>query len=55
MSRFDPIQVISRYARFFRDFRDDRRTERLIAQLPANIRKDIGWPDGYRQRVRLGG
>ena len=47
------LGTLVRYARFFRELRAERRTERLIAELPASIRKDIGWPDGYPVRFRM--
>ncbi len=37
-------RVDSQRARW-RALRDEIRTERMISQLPAHIRKDIGWPD----------
>lgn len=30
-----------------------RRTERFIHNLPAEIQKDIGWPDGGTRRRQL--
>lgn len=28
-------------------------TQRMINQLPSDIRKDIGWPDGVDERLDL--
>lgn len=30
-----------------------RRTERFIRNLPVEIQKDIGWPDGGTRRAKL--
>jgi hypothetical protein len=53
---FAPLAVIGRYAANLRALRDDIRTERILNSLPANVRKDIGWPEiyaGRRSRRRL--
>lgn len=39
---------INRYFRRYRHTLNRHRTERLIGSLPAEIRKDIGWPNQYR-------
>lgn len=44
------MTVLTRFNRYFRRYRhmiNRRRTERLIGSLPAEIRKDIGWPSQY--------
>lgn len=46
------MTVLTRFNRYFRHYRhtiNRRRTERLIGSLPAEIRKDIGWPSQYTQ------
>ncbi len=42
---FGPIAAIARYTAGLRALRDDIRTERILNSLPANVRKDIGWPE----------
>jgi hypothetical protein len=49
---FAPIALISRYTANLRALRDDIRTERILNSLPADIRKDIGWPEIYAGRRR---
>jgi len=44
LSIFDPLW---RYAERLRAARNQILTERLLASLPPDLRKDIGWPDGY--------
>ena len=53
MNAATPFRAIRRYAGKIRTLRDDIRTERFLNSLPAEIRKDIGWPDrhaGLRRR-----
>lgn len=38
------------YARHVRAVRAQLRTERLLNELPASMRKDIGWPDHYEMQ-----
>lgn len=38
---------VNHYVRHYRTALNRRRTERLIGTLPAEIRKDIGWPSHY--------
>ena len=40
-------RAIRRYAGRVRTMRNEIRTERMLDQLPFDIRKDIGWPDHY--------
>ncbi|MBO3760440.1 hypothetical protein J5J10_07400 [Ciceribacter sp. L1K23] len=40
----DSLAFIADAINAFRVWRLNRRTERLIASLPADICKDIGWP-----------
>ena len=54
---FAPMAVIGRYTASLRALREDIRTERILNSLPADIRKDIGWPEidaGRWQRRRFG-
>lgn len=39
------LNTITRLAGSYRDMRRLSRTERMISALPAEVRKDIGWPD----------
>ena len=47
LSIFDPLW---RYARRLRAERNQILAEQLLASLPAELRKDIGWPDGCFDR-----
>ncbi len=51
--------TLARFAADWRDARSEARTRRVIGSLPAEIRKDIGWPDALnvdlRQRVSSAG
>lgn len=38
------------YIRHVRAARERIRTERLVSELPPEIRKDIGWPGSYPSR-----
>lgn len=38
-----------------REARERARTERLVSELPPEIRKDIGWPGSYPSRLMSGG
>lgn len=53
-SVFGPIR---RFAAHWKAWREEVRTEIIIERLPANIRKDIGWPDAKaaRHAARFGG
>jgi hypothetical protein len=44
------FKAVSRYAAQMRAHRTQIRTERLLNELPASLRKDIGWPDSYPER-----
>ena len=52
MDNFTPalFRAVGRYTASFRAMCDEIRTERVLNSLPANIRKDIGWPDSYAVR-----
>lgn len=41
---------LSRYAANWRALRENARTERILNSLPADVRKDIGWPEIYSGR-----
>jgi hypothetical protein len=51
MATFTPdlFRTISRYAGKIRTLRDDIRTRRLLNSLPAQTRRDIGWPDRFNE------
>lgn len=34
----------------YRTARERARTERLVSELPPEVRKDIGWPSSYNAR-----
>jgi hypothetical protein len=44
------FKAVSRYAASIRAMREEVRTERVLNALPADIRKDIGWPDAFPER-----
>jgi hypothetical protein len=48
---------VRRFAANWQAWREEVRTENMIDRLPANIRKDIGWPDAKaaRRAARFGG
>jgi hypothetical protein len=43
------LSIIRNAARQYHARREWARTERIIASLPPEIRKDIGWPNPRRQ------
>ena len=51
------LGTFRQYAGKLKTMRDEARTVRLLDSLPADMRKDIGWPDafdrdtGYRRGV----
>ena len=49
MAAFTPnlFRTISRYAGKIRTLHADIRTRRLLNSLPAQTRRDIGWPDQF--------
>jgi hypothetical protein len=49
MAAFTPslLRTIGRYAGKIRTLRNDIRTRRLLNSLPAQTRRDIGWPDQF--------
>lgn len=44
--------TLSRVAADWRDARSAARTRRILASLPAELRKDIGWPDALNVDLR---
>lgn len=41
---------IRRYAGKIQTMRNEIRTQRFLESLPAELRKDIGWPDRFGAR-----
>jgi hypothetical protein len=41
------LGTFRQYAGKLKTMRDEARTVRLLDSLPAEMRKDIGWPDRY--------
>ena len=55
MNPFHVARSISRYFGKVQTVRNQIRTERFLHSLPADVRKDIGWPDrfdGARRKAR---
>ncbi|WP_269931342.1 hypothetical protein [Aminobacter sp. HY435] len=52
MSTFRPgiFRAVRHYAGKIRTMQNEIRTERLMNSLPADLRKDIGWPDRFADR-----
>lgn len=48
------LAAFSHYVEGYRVMRERQRTERIISELPAEIRKDIGWPGTYLPRAPYG-
>jgi hypothetical protein len=44
------MAAIGRYTANLRALREDIRTERILNALPADVRRDIGWPEIYEGR-----
>lgn len=42
------------YIQHVREARERARTERLVSELPPEIRKDIGWQGSYPPRLMTG-
>lgn len=47
MNPLNAVRSIRRYAGKVQTLRNQIRTERFLNRLPADIRKDIGWPDRF--------
>ena len=43
------LGTFRQYAGKLKTMRDEARTVRLLDSLPADLRKDIGWPDRYTE------
>jgi len=41
------LGTFRQYAGKLKTMRDEARTVRFLDSLPADLRKDIGWPDRY--------
>lgn len=51
MSPLTVVHSLRRYAGKMQTLRNQVRTERFLNTLPADIRKDIGWPDRYERQA----
>lgn len=51
MSTFNSgfIGTFRQYVGKLKTIRDEVRTQRMLDSLPAELRKDIGWPDRYHE------
>ena len=47
MNPLNVVRSIRRYAGKVQTLRNEMRAERFLDSLPADIRKDIGWPDRF--------
>ncbi|SFQ15420.1 hypothetical protein SAMN03159463_05799 [Mesorhizobium sp. NFR06] len=52
MNGYTILRSVQNYVGKIRTVRNEIRTQRFLNTLPADIRKDIGWPDLYDGRVR---
>jgi len=52
MTSFTILRSVQHYVGKIRTMRNEIRTQRFMNGLPADIRKDIGWPDMYAGRGR---
>ncbi|MBZ9759932.1 hypothetical protein LB553_03445 [Mesorhizobium sp. CA8] len=52
MNGFTILRSVQHYVGRIRTVRNEIRTQRFLNNLPADIRKDIGWPDLYTGRIR---
>ncbi|MGX5840370.1 hypothetical protein ACWGTI_06600 [Mesorhizobium sp. ArgA1] len=53
MNGFGILNNVQHYVGKIRTMRNEVRTQRFLNSLPADIRKDIGWPDMYEGRGRI--
>ncbi|WP_082583421.1 hypothetical protein [Mesorhizobium sp. Root695] len=44
------LRGVQHYVGKIRTMRNEIRTQRFMNSLPADIRKDVGWPDMYAER-----
>lgn len=49
MSTLGFVGTFRQYVGKLKTMRDEARTRRMLDSLPAEMRKDIGWPDRYRE------
>jgi hypothetical protein len=47
MNPLNVVRSIRQYSGKMQTLRNEARTERFLNSLPADIRKDIGWPDRF--------
>ncbi|WP_209436086.1 hypothetical protein, partial [Mesorhizobium metallidurans] len=47
MNGFTILRSVQHYVGKIRTMRNEIRTQRFMNELPADLRKDIGWPDMY--------
>lgn len=47
MNPLNLVRSIRHYAGKIQTIRNEYKTERFLESLPADIRKDIGWPDRF--------
>ncbi|PDQ22464.1 hypothetical protein CN311_03605 [Mesorhizobium sanjuanii] len=47
MNGFTILRSVQHYVGKIRTMRNEIRTQRFMDGLPADLRKDIGWPDMY--------
>jgi uncharacterized protein YjiS (DUF1127 family) len=54
MTRKSPtmLSTIRRYAGKMQTIRNQIRTERMLAGLSDDLRKDIGWPDRFNRYIQ---
>jgi len=52
MNGFTILRGMRHYVGKIRTVRNEIRTQRFLNTVPADIRKDIGWPDLYDGRIR---
>ncbi len=52
MNGYTILRSVQNYVGKIRTVHNEIRTQRFLNTLPADIRKDIGWPDLYDGRVR---
>lgn len=52
MNGLTMLRGVRHYVGRIRRVRNEIRTQRFLNTLPADIRKDIGWPDLYGDRMR---
>jgi hypothetical protein len=53
MNPLNLVRSIRHYAGKIQTIRNELRTERFLESLPADIQKDIGWPDRFDRRPTL--